>query len=220
MLTACGKNSKHVSETLYGQVQSVDGTKLTLLLGTVSEMTAPSRSEGMEGESADQGFTQFGSADTDGEAASSQNSDNAEDNQAENENETQAPQEDERTDGQPPQGENGERPQGGAAPEDGRSFPSGERPENLSMLSFTAGEETVTINSGEINAKAGDILKLVYDEKGKVSSVEVAKNVMDLSSMNRGGFGGFGEAPTGEGFKPGDKIGSGTTDGAIDSKKS
>jgi hypothetical protein len=99
------------------------------------------------------------------------------------------------------------------------AFPR-EKDRKTLAFSFTAGEETVTINSGEINAKAGDILKLVYDEKGKVSSVEVAKNVMDLSSMNRGGFGGFGEAPTGEGFKPGDKIGSGTTDGAIASKKS
>ena len=208
MLTGCGNDVKHASETLYGQVQSVDGKKVTLLLGTVSEMSAPVRDEGMGGEGEGEGFTQFGDSDTEEGTDSGQNTngevdnevedDNDEGYEGENQNSTQPPQDDGNTDRQPPQGGNG-RPQGGSLPQDGQERPSGQILGNFKMYVFTAGEETITIDPGDLSVGVGNILKIVYDEKGKISIVEAADNVIDPASMNNGaGLNNYGQQPSGQ----------------------
>ncbi len=175
------KNEKgaHISETVYGQVQSVEGSSAVLLLGTLSQAQPPSDMAAPENRS--------GGAETaeEAEPSGSDGETGAADSEVrppEVRQEGGAPQ-----NGAPDGGLGPEAGSGGEAPEGFAG--GGEMPQPSAIYSFDAGEETLTVDVGGLDVKIGDILEVVFDENGKAGSVSLRSDVFAPGSMGAPGNG-------------------------------
>lgn len=200
-LAACSKQTDYSGQTITGQVTAIDGTKITLQLGELTD-----EDSGMPGDS----FETLGDPNKSGNGQTPPDLPNDE-QQGDGQTPPDRPSGEKQGDGQtPPDMPDGEMRQGG----DDMQMPY----ENNSMGSFTAGEEAVTLNldGAEIkvesgaaatdgtmeNISAGSVLVVEVGEKNTAKTV-IVKSIRgmgtpsDIPGGQPGGFDGFGEVTQG-----------------------
>jgi len=199
-LAACGKSADYSNQTVVGKVTAINGTKVTLQLGELSEGEKP---EMPSGDSAQDGQTPpekpSGDSAQDGQTPPEKPSgDSAQDGQTPPE----MPSGDSTQDGQtPPEKPSGDSAQDGQTPPEMPSNPQGQAPSGGfgGMQSFTAGDETAEIdldgatltkNSQDISVddiSEGDILKITFNDSNKPETAEVVSALSGNSgNVNQG----------------------------------
>ena len=210
---SCSKQADYSNQTITGQVTAIDGTKITLQLGELTEQNMQMQSNQ---------FATFGEAN---ENSDGQTPPEMPDGEQHNDGQTppDKPDGEQQGDAQtPPDLPNGEMSGGGETPPD---MPNGEMPQgggdmqkpdrNDPMNSFTAGEETVTLDfdGAEIKVESGmEIIDGTLKDisVGSILVVEVGKKNMaktatvkftggmempgDMPGGGTGGFDSFGSS--------------------------
>ena len=220
-LAACSSgedNSAYAGTTVTGEVSEIDGNKVTVTLGELTEEEMPDwQQPGGDGETPPSKPDESG---TDSSETATQTPPEGKNGAGGGETPPSKPDTDTAGDGQasgeaPSEAENGA--QGGETPPDGNGDagdgetppdkPDGEGGGMGGKKTFTATEGTLTfdISSAEItkdgesataqDIASGDILQITFDENGKASAVEI---VNLEGGMGGGGFGGSGEVTQGD----------------------
>ncbi len=192
VFTGCGESdtvkTAHSSGTLYGKVLSIDGNKATVVLGTMDmKQMQPPENAPMPDEKSGPGGNQPGGQDGDMPAG---NPPDGTPPQEENAQGGEAPQG--KPDGVPPEaGSDGVPPMAGSDGNIPEGFPGGQP---NAAAAFTAGDETITIDIGDITVEEGGLLEIVFDANGDVSSVKQFPGPMDSFGINEYGSDGSASA--------------------------
>ena len=196
-LAACGsKNAADYSgQTLTGEITAINGTSVTMQLGELSEIAAPS---GGAPDGAQSGQTP--PEKPDGEAPSGQNGSG----------DSQPPElpngQSGSSDSQPPEKPDGQSGSGDSQPPE---KPDGEAPSGApdgmgGMSTFTAGDESVTLDFADVEiTKNGETVTLSDIAEGDILTVEVGSGSSVTSAAvqtvgGQGGAGGMGFGGSGE----------------------
>ena len=198
-LTACssaGSTSTSDTSEITGQILSIDGSSVTLQLGTLSENTNGSAPQGTPPEKPD---------DASGSAASQLTPPEKPDGQNNTENAQEPPakpDENSSDSGNTPAGNGGQTPPEMHSNSGDGSAPSG----MLSGTNFTAGDESTTVDLSDASlTKSGESISvddLAVDDILTVTLTDgkaVSAEVVDINGMGGapGGFGGSGEVTQG-----------------------
>ncbi len=186
--TSCGASStsntaaSYSNSTQTGEVTAIDGTKVTVQLGELTENEVPAAPAG----------------DT-GAAAPAQGSDSSTNSQSETQTPTEATGETaaQAPGGTPPSGEApGGTPPDGAAPGGSTVFTAGETTATFDLTNATITSEVDSTASAVADIAVGDVLVLTIGENDAVTAVTI-KNLNSAANTAGSGFGGSGEVTQG-----------------------
>ncbi len=188
VFTSCGASgvsntaADYSNSTQTGEVTAMDGTKVTLQLGELTENEVPEAPAG----------------DT-GAAAPAQGSDSSTSSQSE----TQTPAEStgetapQAPSGTPPSGEApGGTPPEGAAPGGSTKFTAGDTTATFDFADATITSEVDSTASAVADIAVGDVLVLTIGQNNAVTAVTI-KNLNSAANTAGSGFGGSGEVTQG-----------------------
>ena len=186
--TSCGASStsntaaSYSNSTQTGEVTAIDGTKVTVQLGELTENEVPAAPAG----------------DT-GAAAPAQGSDSSTNSQSETQTPTEATGETaaQAPGGTPPSGEApGGTPPDGAAPGGSTVFTAGDTTATFDLANATITSEVDSTASAVADIAVGDVLVLTIGENDAVTAVTI-KNLNSAANTAGSGFGGSGEVTQG-----------------------
>lgn len=186
--TSCGASStsntaaSYSNSTQTGEVTAIDGTKVTVQLGELTENEVPTAPAG----------------DT-GAAAPAQGSDSSTNSQSETQTPAEATGETaaQAPGGTPPSGEApGGTPPDGAAPGGSTVFTAGDTTATFDLANATITSEVDSTASAVADIAVGDVLVLTIGENDAVTAVTI-KNLNSAANTAGSGFGGSGEVTQG-----------------------
>ncbi len=186
--TSCGASStsntaaSYSNSTQTGEVTAIDGTKVTVQLGELTENEVPAAPAG----------------DT-GAAAPAQGSDSSTNSQSETQTPAEATGETaaQAPGGTPPRGEApGGTPPDGAAPGGSTVFTAGDTTATFDLANATITREVDSTASAVADIAVGDVLVLTIGENDAVTAVTI-KNLNSAANTAGSGFGGSGEVTQG-----------------------
>ena len=186
--TSCGASStsntaaSYSNSTQTGEVTAIDGTKVTVQLGELTENEVPTAPAG----------------DT-GAAAPAQGSDSSTNSQSETQTPAEATGETaaQAPGGTPPSGEApGGTPPDGAAPGGSTVFTAGDTTATFDLANATITSEVDSTASAVADIAVGDVLVLTIGQKNAVTAVTI-KNLNSAANTAGSGFGGSGEVTQG-----------------------
>lgn len=187
--TGCGASStsntaaSYSNSTQTGEVTAIDGTKVTVQLGELTENEVPAAPVGDTG----------AAAPAQGSDSSTTNSQSETQTSAESTGETapQAP------GGTPPSGEApGGTPPDGAAPGGSTVFTASDTTATFDLANATITSEVDSTASAVADIAVGDVLVLTIGQKNAVTAVTI-KNLNSAANTAGSGFGGSGEVTQG-----------------------
>lgn len=186
--TSCGASStsntavSYSNSTQTGEVTAIEGTKVTVQLGELTENEVPAAPAG----------------DT-GAAAPAQGSDSSTNSQSETQTPAEATGETaaQAPGGTPPSGEApGGTPPDGAAPDGSTVFTAGDTTATFDLANATITSEVDSTASAVADIAVGDVLVLTIGENDAVTAVTI-KNLNSAANTAGSGFGGSGEVTQG-----------------------